>query len=160
MDWKQIFTNFLFYNLGLGHSIMHSYFRQWSQRKMAISDENLNSNIFPVKLNLVLVLRGKKSNVLLMILSDLLNIAKALKFKCHQRAFRKLLYGDRKGCVVWTWLWSRPKWWVMDTASYCPLVVSCSMALRNVLKVGVKQIPLTSLATPSRKASGFRLTSI
>ena len=69
---------------------------------MAISDENLKSNIFPVKLNLVLVLRGKKSNVLLMILSDLLNSAKALKFKCHQRAFRKLLYGDRKGCVVWT----------------------------------------------------------
>ena len=30
-----------------------------------------------------------------MFLSDILNIAKALKFKYHSRAFRKLLYGDR-----------------------------------------------------------------
>lgn len=67
---------------------------------MAISDEKMNGDILPVKLNLVLVLR-EKSNLLLMMLSDLLNISTTLKFKCHLRAFVKLLYRDRKGCVVW-----------------------------------------------------------
>lgn len=38
----------------------------------------------------------------------------------------KLLYKDRKGCVVWFWLWSRLKWWIVDTDPYCPLVVSYS----------------------------------
>lgn len=55
---------------------------------MAISDEKMNGDIFPVKLSLVLVLRGK-SNLLLMMLSDLLTIPTALKFKCHLRAFHE-----------------------------------------------------------------------
>lgn len=55
---------------------------------MDISDEKMNGNVLPVKLNLVLVLR-EKSNLLLMMLSDLLNISTALKFKCHLRAFRE-----------------------------------------------------------------------
>lgn len=63
---------------------------------MGISDEKMNGIILRAKLNSVLVLR-EKSNLLLMMLSDLLNISTALKFKCHLRALEKLLYRDRKG---------------------------------------------------------------
>lgn len=65
---------------------------------MAISDEKMNGDILPGKSNLVLVLR-EKSNLLLMMLSDLLNISTALKFKCHLRVLVKPLCRDRKGCV-------------------------------------------------------------
>lgn len=68
---------------------------------MAISDEKMNSETLPVKLNLVLVIRGETLNIHLMTLSDLLNIPTALKFKCYLRAFMKLLYKDRKVYELW-----------------------------------------------------------
>lgn len=54
---------------------------------------------FPVKLNLAMVMRRKSSLYFTMLL-DLLNVSIASKFKCCLRALMKLLYKDKKGCVV------------------------------------------------------------
>ena len=128
---------------------------------MAILDEKMNGNILPVKLNLVLVSRGG-SSTLLMMLSDLLIIAKAFKFKCHLRAFSEAPVQGQKGLRGFDL--TSVKTEMMSTGRSFTLPPGGAMlndAQKRPQVGGQPQIrSLASTATPSRKPSGFRLIKI
>lgn len=161
MDWRQSFirhgkASFLFYSSGQRHYIIlntaflfqmvkpvkNSHFRRENEQQYTLG-----------KIEFGVGYKGE-TNLRLVMLSDLLSIPTARKFKPMR--FQEAPVQGQKSLHGLVWLLRLR--WMTDTASYCPLVVACSLMLRNCVKP--RHDLWLPLAMPSSKAPEFRLTNI